>query len=247
MSRTRLLGFWLLSLCFAQAIAQETAPTVNAPASASTKSAENGPVNPGDAKAGETKAIACAACHGSDGNSADAQYPKLAGQHEPYIHRQLQLFKSGERENAIMMGFAATLSEQDMRDIGAFFAAKSVLPGVANDALVPNSEESWAARGQKLFRGGNPQTGLPACMSCHGPGGRGNPGARYPNIAGQHADYTKNKLLAFRTGAVWGKNDNANAIMADIAKKLDETDIEALSTYLEGLHVVDGNESGIKP
>lgn len=193
---------------------------------------------PGDAAAGEAKAAACGACHGLDGNSADAMYPKIAGQHEWYIARQLALYKSGERPNPIMMGFAAPLTPQDMRDLGAFFASKQVAPGLASDAPVAaGSEETWAARGQRLYRAGDSETGTPACMACHGPAGRGNPGAKYPALGGQHADYTRLKLTEFRDGAVWGAGDNASVVMSEVARSLDDADIEALSTYLEGLHV----------
>jgi len=192
---------------------------------------------PGDAVAGEAKAATCGACHGLDGNAADAMYPKLAGQHEWYTARQLALYKSGERQNPIMQGFAAPLTPQDMRDLGAFFARKSVVPGVASDApIVAGDEETWVARGARLYRAGSFQTETPACMACHGPSGRGNPGAKYPALAGQHTDYTKAKLTEFRDGAIWGRDDNANAIMSQVASTLTDADIEALSTYIEGLH-----------
>ncbi|HVF33753.1 MAG TPA: c-type cytochrome [Candidatus Saccharimonadia bacterium] len=192
---------------------------------------------PGDAKAGEAKAAVCGACHGLDGNAADAMYPKIAGQHEWYTARQLALYKSGERQNPIMQGFAAPLSPQDMRDLGAFFATKAVAPGVANDALVvADGDETWVAHGERLYRSGNEASGTPSCMACHGPSGRGNPGAKYPALAGQHTDYTKAKLTEFRDGAAWGRGANASPIMAQVAKTLSDADIEALSTYLEGLH-----------
>lgn len=182
----------------------------------------------GDPKAGETKAAVCAACHMVDGNSSDPQYPKIAGQHERYIARQLSLYKSGERDNAIMLGFAAALSDQDMADLGAYFASQKIRPGTADEALV--------AQGQALYRGGNPQTSIPACMACHGPTGRGNPGAKYPALGGQHADYTQAQLTAYRAGAVHGKDANANVIMSEVAKALSDEEIRALASYLEGLH-----------
>lgn len=192
---------------------------------------------PGDAAAGETKAATCGACHGLDGNSAAAMYPKIAGQHEWYIARQLALYKSGERVDPVMQGFAAPLTPQDMRDIGAFYASKQTVPGLASDApVVADGEETWAALGQRLYRAGDREAGTPACMACHGPGGRGNPGSRYPALGGQHADYTRQKLTQFRDGTVWGAGENASTVMAEIAKSLDDQDIEALSTYLEGLH-----------
>lgn len=228
----------------AQASTPTPADDATAPAEGAAAPAEIAAVvvdwaatKPGDAAAGEAKAAACGACHGIDGNSADPMYPKLAGQHEWYVARQLALYKSGERVNAIMQGFAAPLSPQDMRDLGAFFATKVVTPGVANEAPIEaGGDERWVDVGQRLYRGGHAQNGTPACMACHGPTGRGNPGAKYPQVGGQHTDYTKAKLVEFRDGAVWGAGENANAVMAQVAKSLSDQDIEALSTYLEGLH-----------
>ena len=159
-----------LSLLIAAGVAQAQAPASEAPTASSPAAAEAAALTAsgaivGDTKAGEGKATACGACHGMDGNSADKQYPKLAGQNEAYIARQIKLFQSQKRQNAIMMGFAAALSEQDMHDIGAFFATKRSLPGVADDKLLE--------RGQALYRGGDTTLGVPACMACHGPDGRG--------------------------------------------------------------------------
>ena len=128
----------------------------------------------GDAKAGAGKAAACGACHGIDGNSADATYPKLAGQNESYIARQLGNFKAGKRVNPIMAPFAATLSEQDMHDIGAYFATQQATPG--------QTDEAYVERAQKLYRAGDSDLGIPACMACHGPSGRGMAGAAYPQL-----------------------------------------------------------------
>ncbi|RUL74861.1 c-type cytochrome [Dyella choica] len=185
---------------------------------------------PGDATAGQAKAAACGACHGMDGNSSDAQYPKLAGQHEMYIAHSLHSFKSGERQNAIMLGMSTALSGQDMRDIGAYFASKQPLPGVADQALVEH--------GQKLYREGDPARGIPACMACHGIDGRGNPGAMYPQLTSQHAQYVEAKLKDFHDGTVWGQEAHAQ-IMPTVAKNLDPQDIAALASYIEGLHVTD--------
>jgi cytochrome c553 len=190
--------------------------------------AADGPAGPGDAARGQEKAAVCAACHGMDGNSSNPEWPKLAGQHELYTARQLALYKSGERENAVMLGFAATLSAQDMRDLGAYFASQVVTPGVADEALV--------AKGQRVWRGGNPETGVPACMACHGPSGRGNPYSGYPKLKGQHADYTATMLRAFRDGLVLGKGQNANAVMAGVARMMSDEEIDAVSSFIEGLH-----------
>ncbi|HEX6834085.1 MAG TPA: c-type cytochrome [Rudaea sp.] len=207
-----------------------TAPAGNPaePANSAPETAQNANAapQPGDANAGQGKAGACGACHGIDGNPASSQYPKLAGQHEDYIARQLQLFKERHRDNPIMAGFAAPLQPQDMHDIGAYFATKTSLPGVADAKLVE--------RGQALYRGGD-KKGVPACMACHGPDGRGNAGAAYPQLAGQYADYVSAKLKEWHDGKTWGDDDRAK-IMPTIAKQLSEDDIAALASYIEGLH-----------
>ncbi len=181
----------------------------------------------GDAAAGAAKAATCGACHGADGNPTMSQYPKLAGQNENYIARQIQLMKSGKRQNAVMMGFIANLSEQDMHDIGAFYASKASLPGVADTKLVE--------AGQSYYRGGDAKDRVPACMACHGPDGRGNPGAMYPQLGGQYADYTAAKLKAFRDGQGFS-DDEHGKIMTAVAKPLTDADIAALASYIEGLH-----------
>jgi cytochrome c553 len=194
-------------------------------------------VKPGDATAGQAKAAVCGACHGMDGNSADAQYPKLAGQSEQYIVRQLTDFKSGKRQNPIMMGMAAPLSEQDMHDLGAYFSSKKPLPGVADQALVE--------QGEKLYRQGDSSRGIPACMACHSIDGSGNPGAMYPHLASQHAQYVEATLKAWHDGTSWGDDAHAR-IMPSIAAKLDSKDIAALASYIEGLHSAD-TESTTQP
>lgn len=183
----------------------------------------------GDAAAGEGKSAVCGACHGADGNSAMAMYPKLAGQNESYIVRQLTQFKSGKRENAIMMPFASMLSEQDMHDVGAYFATKQATPGEADEAYVKRAEE--------LYRAGDIKLGVPACMACHGPAGRGMAGSAYPQLAGQWTDYVSAVFAGWRSGVTWGDDEHA-AIMPDIAKRLSEQDIAALASYMQGLHEV---------
>ena len=244
MKFTRILGV-AAALAAATAVAQEAATVTpapeQAPAPAVVLEADNTPATWGDATAGAGTAAACAACHGLDGNSSDPQYPKLAGQHERYIARQLALFKSGERENAIMMGFAAPLSAQDMRDIGAYFSTQKVVPGVADDSAIaegPNQGRKFYEVGEKLFRAGKSDGSVPACQACHGPTGSGNPGPAWPAIDGQHAGYTATALTAFRDGKVWGKDANANAIMAGVAANLSDEEIQGLATYIEGLHNV---------
>ncbi|MGL6289340.1 MAG: c-type cytochrome [Silanimonas sp.] len=216
-------------------------PTDEAPAAGAAELPADGPAGPGDATAGEAKATACAACHGADGNAADPQYPNLAGQHEHYIARQLALYKSGERDNAIMLGFAATRSSQDMRDIGAYFAKQVARPGVADESLIaegPNAGRKFYEIGQKLYRSGDPARGIPACAACHGPTGAGVPGPSWPALHAQHAQYTAVQLRAFRDGTVWGKDANANGIMAAVARNLTDEEIDSLSSFLQGLHDV---------
>ena len=199
--------------------------------------ADDKPATWGDAKAGQAKAGTCAACHGADGNSADAQYPKLAGQHERVIWKQLKAFKSGERENAIMQPMAAALSEQDMRDLGAYFASQKGTAGVADEAPVasgPNAGKKYWEVGERLWRACNPKAGVPACLACHGPVGRGNPGPAYPSVGGQHAGYTAARLNYFRAGS--DKAKLTSGIMVDISKRLSDEEIQALATYAEGLH-----------
>jgi cytochrome c553 len=234
----------------ASAFAQETQQSgfedpAGAAAAAGAAGAKPAPARPGTVETGAAKAAACAACHGMDGNSSDAQYPKIAGQHERYIARQLSLFKSGERENPVMLGFATTLSEQDMRDIGAYFASKQALPGVADDSKLGDTEETYAQRGERLYRGGSKDHGQPACMACHGPTGRGNPGPPFPSLAGQHSNYTKDLLKRFRSGQSFGKDDRANTVMTQVAASLSDQDIEALASYIEGLHRAGGGETKV--
>jgi len=204
-----------------------TAATTPPSTSATAAPAAVVAVKPGDATVGQGKAAVCGACHGLDGNSSDPQYPKLAGQSEAYIAHQLANFKSGKRQNPIMLGMATPLSPQDMEDIGAYFASKTSLPGVADQALVDH--------GQTLFREGDTTRGIPACMACHSIDGRGNPGAMYPQLTAQHAQYIQAKLRAWHDGASWG-DDAHSQIMPAIAQKLDSNDIAALASYVEGLH-----------
>lgn len=189
----------------------------------------------GDPQAGASKVAVCSACHGPSGNSSDAQYPKLAGQNESYIVTSLRGFKSGRRKNAIMAGFAAQLSNQDMHDIGAYYAQQTTSPGVADQSVVKT--------GQALYRQGDPTRDIPACMACHGPDGAGNPGAGYPHLAGQHAPYVQQVLKAWHDGDSWGKSEHEQ-IMPTIASRLTSQDIIALASYVEGLHAVTPAQQG---
>ncbi|MDY6978911.1 MAG: c-type cytochrome [Pseudomonadota bacterium] len=180
----------------------------------------------GDARAGEAKVAACVACHGEKGNSTVANFPKLAGQHAGYIAKQLADFKQGEtRSDPLMAGQVAGLSEQDMADIGAYYAKQSPSMGQADEKL--------AAFGEKLYRGGNPEKGLTACIACHGPTGAGNPAANFPLLSGQHTDYLVKALKDFRDGK---RSNDMNGMMRDIAGKMSDREIEAVSSYISGLH-----------
>src|SRR3954452_18137607 len=142
----------------------------------------------GSAEAGQTKSTPCVACHGVGGNSANPEWPNLAGQHQQYIVKQLKAFKSGVRQNPLMTPQAQPLSEADMEDLGAYFSSQTAT-GLEADA-------SKVEQGQRLFRSGDPEKGIAACGSCHGPAGRGNPTALYPSIRGQHATYVEAQLKA---------------------------------------------------
>jgi cytochrome c553 len=185
----------------------------------------------GDATAGQGKSAICAACHGADGNSVIPNWPKLAGQHAAYLERQLVLVKAGKRQIPEMAGIAMGLSEQDMADISAYFATQLIKPGLADEALV--------AQGEMLYRSGNPDTDIPACMSCHGPAGEGNPLSGYPALAGQHAVYTEKMLKGFRSGQTWGEDDASSRMMTEVSKRLSDEEIKAVSSYLQGLHAAE--------
>lgn len=205
--------------------------------------AELSVAKPGDAAVGAEKTVACAACHGMDGNAADPQYPKLAGQHERYIARQLALFKSGARNNPIMLGFASTLSAQDMRDVGAHFATLSIAAGMADETAISDTYSPYKGQrivdiGRGIYQGGIRDKGVPACMACHGPTGTGNPGPSYPALGGQHAGYTGASLNRFKASPPSDPQlkDANYAVMAAIASRLTEEEILAVSSYIEGLH-----------
>ena len=138
-----------------------------------------------------------------------------------------------------MMGMSAALTEQDMRDIGAYYATQKATAGVADDTTIaagPNANKKFYQVGEKIFRAGKPSAGVPACVACHGPTGRGNPGPSYPSLGGQHSSYTVARLQFFRDGGVWGKETNANVVMSQAAKGLSDEEIQGLATYVEGLH-----------
>lgn len=180
----------------------------------------------GDAAAGQTKAATCGACHGADGNSVTPEWPSLAGQSEAYIVRQLEAYRDMQRADVGMQQFSATLSDQDMHDLGAFYAAQSLLPKGAD----PESIEL----GERIYRGGVPERGIAACIACHGPGGHGNPMAAYPRINSQHAPYLEATLREYQSGARSSDSDK-NQMMRNVAELLLEDEIVALAGYIQGL------------
>ena len=180
----------------------------------------------GDAKAGQAKAAVCGACHGADGNSMAPNFPKLAGQGERYLLKQMHDIKDGKRTVLEMTGLLTNLSDQDLADIAAYFSSQNGSVGAADPKLV--------AQGEALFRGGKLAEGMPACTGCHNPADQGNAEAGFPHLGGQHAAYTAKQLTAFREGE--RTNDGDAMIMRSIAAKLSNKDIAAISSYIEGLH-----------
>ncbi len=178
----------------------------------------------GNAEAGAQKSLVCGACHGVDGNSVNPEWPSLAGQHESYVVRQLQLFKQGVRNNVIMMPNAMLLSDEDMADLAAYYAAQQV-KGLESD---PSNVEL----GEKIYRAGDPARDLPACIACHGPQGKGNGPANYPALRAQHSLYTYNQLRAYASGE---RVPAGNDIMQTISGKLTDEEMRAVASYLQGL------------
>ncbi|MBB6087397.1 c-type cytochrome [Wenzhouxiangella marina] len=183
----------------------------------------------GDPAAGEAKSGVCAACHGMDGNSAVSAWPKIAGQHEDYIARQTRMVRDQQRNVPEMYPMVMNLSDQDIADIAAYFASQTLMPGVADEALVE--------LGRQIYHGGNADSGVPACAACHGPAGSGVLGANYPVVQAQHADYTASRLTRYRDGETNGENDPYSRIMVGVATNLTDEEINAVSSYIEGLHM----------
>ncbi len=183
----------------------------------------------GDPSAGQAKSAICAACHGADGNSAIPNWPKLAGQHADYMVRQVALIKSGARTVPEMLGIVASMSDQDIQDISAWFSSQTNNGGVADEAT--------AVLGQRIYNAGNLESGVPACMSCHGPAGAGNPLAGYPALAGQHSMYISKMLTGFRMGFNWGDDDRPSEVMNGAALQLTKDEIEAVASYIQGLYL----------
>lgn len=181
----------------------------------------------GDIEAGKARATqgGCAGCHGVDGKGLTPAQPNLAGQNANYLAKQLHEFKSGERNNAIMTGMAAGLSDEDIENVSAFYESLPPIAGVA--------EKEDLQRGTDIYRGGISAAGIPACSGCHGANGNGNPAAGWPALSGQSAEYTKIQLEAFRSKL---RANDSNAMMRSIAERLTDAEIKAVSNFIMGLH-----------
>ncbi len=182
----------------------------------------------GDPQAGEQKSGICSACHGQDGNSMVPAWPKIAGQHEEYLARQTRMVRDQTRDVPEMYPMVMNLSDQDIADLAAYYASQSLSPGVADEELVE------AGRG--IYEGGNAESGVPACAACHGPAGNGILGAHYPVVRAQHADYTASRLNRYRNGQANGGNDAFSRIMVAVAANMTDEEINAVSSYIEGLY-----------
>jgi cytochrome c553 len=219
--RVKLYGIGLLALVWAigtqAALESPTATAVNIP----TKIV-------GDPVAGKEKSQVCIACHGTDGNGAVPAWPKIAGQIEKYLVKELLEYRKadkGTRFESTMAAITQPLTDQDIADLAAFFSQQKGAPGA--------TQQTQLELGQKIYRGGDLQKGLPACTACHGPQGQGNEPAKYPRLSGQHADYTIDQLKKFRAGT---RSGDPNAIMRDIVNKMTDKEIQAVSSYVSGLH-----------
>ncbi|MBE1300370.1 MAG: c-type cytochrome [Alteromonadaceae bacterium] len=208
---------WLLFLCL-------TAGMQNL-ATADSSSA-------GDPEAGKAKSVTCAACHGNDGNSMIPMNPKIAGQHARYLEKQLMDFRTASktggqegRNNAVMNGMAAALTDQDIKDLAAYYSDQKASEGTTPEDVIDV--------GGKLYRGGDVERGITACIACHGSRGNGTSLSNFPDISGQHPEYIKAQLEQFRSGT---RANDLNGMMRDIAMKLTDEDIDVLSKYLGGLH-----------
>lgn len=203
-------------------------------ATAATQAADHAAAAKADAAKGQqTAAGVCAACHNPDGNSVIPVNPKLAGQHADYLVKQLREFKNGTRANPVMMGMSAMLTEDDVRNVAAWFASQT-----QSGSETKNRET--LELGQKLYRGGDQAKGLPACAGCHGPSGAGIP-AQYPRLGGQHADYIEVQLKSFRTAGAdakdtSGRANDPNKMMRMVAVKMTDPEIKAVADYIAGLH-----------
>ncbi len=180
----------------------------------------------GSAAAGKTKSVTCGACHGADGNSVNPVWPSIAGQHSTYIVDQLQAFKNGDRTEALMLGQTMLLTDEDMRNLAVYYSEMQTATKVV-------AEPSTLDRGERLYLGGDSDNNTPACIACHGPNGRGNPASSVPSLRGQYAVYAAKQLRDYASGV--RASDGPTRVMREIAAKLSEEDIVAVSSYVQGL------------
>jgi len=179
----------------------------------------------GDAAAGKAASAVCAGCHGVNGVAAITTYPNLAGQGAPYLFKQLMDFKSGARENAVMLGMVANLTEQNMQDLATYYAEMPAPEGV--------SAEDNLTEGRQIFQGGITSIGVPACAGCHAPDGAGNDAAKFPRLGGQHAEYVVTALQNFRAGT---RANDPGKMMQMLSKRLSDDEIAAVANYVQGLY-----------
>ena len=182
----------------------------------------------GSIEAGKQKSGPCVACHQIDGNSTTPAWPKIAGQHEAYLIKQIQEIRKGDlgkRPNPVMYAFVEKLSYQDIEDLAAYYSSQKQTPGEAQKSLVE--------QGRKIFQGGLLSKGVPACAGCHSPNGAGNKLAKFPIVGGQQAEYLEAQLKAFASGK---RSNDPNEMMRNISAKMSEEEIKAVSSYMSGLH-----------
>jgi len=186
----------------------------------------------GDAAKGKTTAMekACTGCHGMDGNSPAPTWPRIAGQGEKYMTKQLHAFRDNDmkksgRVDPVMAGIAATLNDEQINDLAAYYATQTSISG--------ESDAEHVKLGLQIYRGGDKTRGIPSCMGCHGPTGAGNPASGYPQLAGQWAVYTEKQLLAFKSE---NRTNDQNKMMQDITSKMTRAEIKAVSSVIQGLH-----------
>ena len=178
----------------------------------------------GDIEAGKTKSAVCAACHGADGNSTNAAWPSLAGQHASYIYKQLKDFKEGRRINASMTGMVALLNDDDMKNVAAYYESQQPKSVAFDGELIEV--------GENIYRGGITETGVAACMGCHSPSGKGNGPAGWPSLQGQHPEYIVAQLQAFKQGA---RANDTGMMMRNVSKRMSDMEMKSVAAYIAGI------------
>lgn len=181
--------------------------------------------NAADADAGKAKSAVCAACHGADGNSNNAAWPSLAGQHASYVYKQLKDFKEGRRVNASMTGMVAALSDQDMQDLAAFYESQTPKSVAFDGELIET--------GENIYRGGIAETRVAACMGCHAPSGTGNGPAGWPSLVGQHPEYIVAQLQAFKQGV---RANDTGQMMRNVSARMSEMEMKSVAAYIAGIN-----------